>query len=353
MRPRPHQSFAFLRLCVKGFLCARRRTLCIGILPALLLVGILLVALLALPSCGPLRKDIIVVGSKNFTEQAILGEIIAQQLERRTRLYVERRFYLAGTYICQQAILAGRIDIYPEYTGTALTAILRQPATGDAGAVYTRVREAYQQRFGLIVAPPFGFNNTFALVIRSDDARRYGLKTISDVARVAPQWRPGFGYEFMERPDGYHGLVKAYGLHFGDAPRVMDLGLLYRALTSHEVDLVAGNSTDGLISALHLTILDDNRHYFPPYEAAPVVREETVRRHPEVLKALQELAGKISDEDMQRMNYAVDGEHQDVAEVARDFLKTVTGDKEKPEVRSQEQEAKNSQVNQRIERSSD
>ena len=267
------------------------------------------------------------VGTKNFTEQAVLGEIIAQQLARRTGLFVERRFYLAGTYICQQAILGGRIDIYPEYTGTALTAILHQPATGDAAAVYARVKQAYQQRFGLVVAPALGFNNTFALVVRSDDAQRYGLKTIADLARVAPQWRPGFGYEFMERPDGYHGLVKAYGLKFGAEPRVMDLGLLYRALTSHEVDLVAGNSTDGLISALHLTILDDDRHYFPPYQAVPVVRQDTVRRHPEVLRALQELAGKISNQDMQRMNYAVDGKHQDVGEVAREFLNTVTSDK--------------------------
>jgi osmoprotectant transport system substrate-binding protein len=275
------------------------------------------------------------VGSKNFTEQAILGEIIAQQLARRTGLFVERRFYLAGTYICQQAILAGRVDIYPEYTGTALTAILRQSATGDAGAVYARVKEAYQRRFGLIVAPPLGFNNTFALVIRRDDAEHYGLKTVSDAARVAPQWRPGFGYEFMERPDGFHGLVKAYGLNFGAPPRVMDLGLLYRALTSHEVDLVAGNSTDGLIAALHLTILDDDHHYFPPYQAVPVVREDTVRRHPEVLPALQELAGKISDEDMQRLNYAVDGEHRDIVNVASEFLKAMTSEKDKAEVRSQ------------------
>jgi osmoprotectant transport system substrate-binding protein len=312
---------------LKGVLRARKRIRCIQILALLAPASSLLFTLVYLTSCGPPRKDIIVVGSKNFTEQAILGEIIAQQLAKHTGLSVERRFYLAGTYICQQAILAGRIDIYPEYTGTALTAILRQPANGGAGAVYTRVEEAYQQRFRLIVAPPLGFNNTFALVIRGDDAQRYGLKTISDAARVAPQWRPGFGYEFMERPDGYHGLVKAYSLNFGSAPRVMDLGLLYRALTSHEVDLVAGNSTDGLISALHLTILDDDRHYFPPYEAVPVVRQETVRRHPEVLRALEDLAGKISDEDMQRMNYAVDGEHQDVAEVAREFLKTVSSEK--------------------------
>jgi osmoprotectant transport system substrate-binding protein len=281
----------------------------------------LLLAIVAAASCGPARQDRIVVGSKNFTEQAVLGEIIAQHIAARTGLAVERRFYLAGTYICQQAILAGRIDVYPEYTGTALTAILKLPASGDAAAVYGRVRTDYAQRFSLLVAPPLGFNNTFALVIRGDDARR-GIKTISQAAAHTAGWRPGFGYEFMERPDGYQGLVKAYGLKFGAEPRIMDLGLLYKALTSRQVDLVAGNSTDGLISALGLAVLDDDRHYFPPYQAVPVLRAETARRHPEVLKALEELANKISAADMQRMNYAVDGKHEDAREVAGEFLKS-------------------------------
>ena len=275
-----------------------------------------------LSGCGPSRKDRIVVGSKNFTEQAVLGEIIAQQIENHTRLPVERRFYLAGTYICQQAILAGRIDVYPEYTGTALTAVLKQPARSGASEVYQEVKETYARRFHLVVAPPLGFNNTFAIVIRGDDARRLGVQTLSQAARFAPQWRPGFGYEFMERPDGYRGLVSTYGLEFGEQPRIMDLGLLYRALISHQVDLVAGNSTDGLIAALSLTVLDDDRHYFPPYQAVPVLRQETVKRHPEVLEALEGLAGKISDDDMRRLNYAVDGEHQDAREVAREFLKS-------------------------------
>ncbi|HUI42397.1 MAG TPA: glycine betaine ABC transporter substrate-binding protein [Terriglobia bacterium] len=281
-----------------------------------------MLALTAFQACGPPRRDRIVVGSKNFTEQVVLGEIIAQQIEARTGLPVERRFYLAGTYICQQAILAGRIDVYPEYTGTALTAVLKEPSASDAAQVYGRVKAAYAARFHLVVGPPLGFNNTFAIVVRGDDARRLGLKTLSEAARYTPQWRPGFGYEFMERPDGYHGLVKAYGLSFGAEPRIMDLGLLYRALTSHQVDLVAGNSTDGLISALDLVVLDDDRHYFPPYQAVPIVREDTVRRHPEVLKALEQLAGKISDDDMRRLNYAVDGRHEDVRQVAREFLKS-------------------------------
>jgi osmoprotectant transport system substrate-binding protein len=284
------------------------------------LLSLVLLGLFATPECGPPRQDIVVVGSKAFTEQAVLGEIIVQHLQRRTRLEIERRFYLAGTYICQQAILAGRIDIYPEYTGTALTAVLKQPARGDAASVYREVKESYVARFKLEVEPSLGFNNTFAMVVRGEDARRLNLATLSQAARYAPEWRPGFGYEFMERPDGYRGLVKTYDLKFGAQARIMDLGLLYRALTSHQVDIVAGNSTDGLISALGLTVLEDDRHYFPPYEAVPVVRLGTLQRHPELRQALEELTGKISDEDMRRMNYAVDGQHQDARAVARAFL---------------------------------
>lgn len=283
-------------------------------------LAVFLACLIAV-ACGPSRHDRIVVGSKAFTEQAILGEIIVQHLQHRTGLEIERRFYLAGTYICQQAILAGRIDIYPEYTGTALTAVLKQPSASDAATVYSRVRGAYARQFNLDVEPSLGFNNTFAMVIRGEDARRLGITTLSQAAKDAPDWRPGFGYEFMERPDGYHGLVKTYGFKFGAAPRIMDLGLLYRALTSHQVDIVAGNSTDGLISALHLVPLEDDRHYFPPYEAVPIVRNEMLQRHPEVRKALEDLAGKISDEDMRRMNYAVDGQRHDTRVVAQEFLR--------------------------------
>jgi osmoprotectant transport system substrate-binding protein len=277
------------------------------------------IALLA--ACGPRREDRIIVGSKNFTEQLILGELIAQHLESRTKLRVQRRFYLAGTYICQQAILGGRIDIYPEYTGTALTAILKEQPTSDPQEVYRRVRDAYAKRFQFAVGKPLGFDDTFAIVIRGDDARRLRLKTISDAAAYTPKWRPGFGYEFMERPDGYKGLVATYGLKFAEKPRIMDLGLLTRALRDKQVDLGAGNTTDGLIPALDLFVLEDDKHYFPPYEAVPIVREETLRLHPEVGRALDELAGKISDEDMRQLNYAVDGQHSDAKEVVRQLLR--------------------------------
>ena len=268
----------------------------------------------------PIRENRIVIGTKNFTEQLVLGEIIAQQIETKTHLPVERRFYLAGTYICHQAILGGRIDIYPEYTGTALTAVLKETPSADREKVYDQVKTEYAKRFNLTVGPPFGFNDTFAIEIRGDDARRMGLKTISQAARYTPKWRAGFGYEFMERPDGYKGLAATYGLHFADNPRIMDLGLLTRALKDKQVDLIAGNTTDGLIPALDLFVLEDDKHYFPPYEAVPIIRQQTLASHPEVKQALDELAGKISDSEMRQLNYAVDGQHRDVKEVVHEFL---------------------------------
>jgi osmoprotectant transport system substrate-binding protein len=285
-----------------------------------ILLLLLLFLLLPIVSCER-HGDRIVVGSKNFTEQLILGELFAQIIEARTHLPVERRFYLAGTFICQQAILAGRIDIYPEYTGTALTAVLKQPPSRDKQEVYQRVKQDYEKKFGLRVGPPLGFDDTFAMVIRGEDARRLHLQTLSQAAAFTPQWRAGFGYEFMERPDGYKGLVASYGMRFAGAPRIMDLGLITRALKDRQVDLIAGNNTDGLIPALDFFVLEDDHHYFPPYEAVAIMRGEMLKQHPEVGAALDALAGAISDEDMRRLNYAVDGEHRDAAVVVKEFLR--------------------------------
>jgi len=293
-------------------------------------LGAVCAILVFLPACT--RHPRIVVGCKNFTEQIILGELIAQQIENKTNLPVERRFYLGGTYIAHQSILAGRIDVYPEYTGTALTAVLKQSPGANQKedqkedqkdarkAVYDLVKSEYEKQFHLTLGPPFGFNDTFAIEIRGDDARRLHLATLSQAAASTPQWRAGFGYEFMERPDGYKGLAATYGLHFAAPPRIMDLGLLTRALKDHQVDLIAGDATDGLIPALDLFVLDDDKHYFPPYEAVAVVREETLAEHPEVKQALDGLAGKISNAEMRQLNYAVDGQKRDVEDVVREFL---------------------------------
>jgi osmoprotectant transport system substrate-binding protein len=276
-------------------------------------------AVLSAGGCGRQSGEKIVVGSKNFTEQIVLAELFAQQIEAHSALHVERRVNLGGTMICQQALVAGKIDLYPEYTGTALTAVLNDPPQSDPAAVFQRVKSEYLARFGVEVLPPLGFNNTFALVVRGEDAQKLRLSKISDIASVAPKWRAGFGYEFMERPDGYRGWVAAYGLKFSGEPKILDLGLLYRALADRQVDIVAGSSTDGVIAALGMVVLEDDRHYFPPYEAVPLALHATLERHPEIRAALALFAGKISEEEMRRMNYAVDGEHRDPADVVREF----------------------------------
>ena len=279
---------------------------------------LLLAALTAVMGCA--RHDKIVVGAKNFTESDLLAEIVAQQIERRAHLVVERRLHLGGTFVCHQAILAGQIDLYPEYSGTAFTTVLKYPPVPDRDSVSHVVARDYAAKFALRWTAPFGFNNTFAILVRRADAERYGLKRISDLARVTPRWKAGFGYEFLDRADGFAGLSKSYGLHFGTPPTAMDLGLTYRALADGKVDVIAGNSTDGQIAALHLVSLEDDRGYFPPYEAAVVVRDETLRRHPALGAALEELRGKISDGEMQRLNALADVEHRDIRTIAREWL---------------------------------
>ncbi len=306
-----------LLLVVERQLSARRRG---GTRRAAALAGGLVVAVVGASSLFAGASDgAIVVGSKNFTEQLVLGELVAQTIERETHLPVQRRLNLGGTLICDRAQLTGDVDVYVEYTGTALTAIFRQPVAADAATVYATVRELYA-RSGRTLLPPLGFNNTFAILVRGEDARARGLKTIGDAVREAPGWRAGFGYEFLERPDGFPGLAKAYGLHFAAPPRVMDLTLTYRALAAKQVDLIAGDATAGLIKGLDLVQLEDDRHYFPPYDAAPVARSEMLLRHPQVRVALERLGGRVSAADMRALNYAADVEHRDISRIVRDFL---------------------------------
>jgi len=281
----------------------------------------LAIILMALSGCGQKQQKKIAVGSKFFTEQVVLAELLAEHIEARTGIPVERKTNLGGTLLVQKAMLAGDLDLYVEYTGTALTAVLNEAPNGDSNSVYGRVKKEYAERFGFEVTEPLGFENTFAMVIRGEDAKKYNLQKLSDITGLAPKWRAGVGYEFLERPDGLTGLCERYGLKFGEKPRVMDLGLIYRALVDHQVDVVAGNSTDGLISALGLVALEDDRHYFPPYDAAPIVRKATLERFPALRVALAELAGKVSAADIRQMNYAVDGLHREPAAVVGEFRK--------------------------------
>lgn len=276
------------------------------------------IAVLLAAGCG--RQQRITVGSKNFTEQVLLGEIVAQQIERRLGSPVERKLNLGGTMLAHEALVKGDIDLYPEYTGTALTAVLKQAPVKDRAAALDAVRAAYRARWELEWLAPLGFNDTFAMIVRGETARSAGLRTLSDAARTQA-WRLGVGYEFERRPDGLDGLVKTYALKVEGAPVTMDLGLLYQALEARKVDLIAANSTDGLVSALDVKVLEDDRGYFPPYECAVVARTDTLGRFPRLRAAIGELSGRLTDDAMRRLNYQVDGRHRAVAEVAAEFLR--------------------------------
>ena len=282
--------------------------------------GVLAALVLAASAVATARSSgAIVVGSKNFTEQLILGEIVAQAIERETGLPVRRQLNLGGTLICDRALRSGDIDVYVEYTGTALTTVFHRPPSNDRESVMATVRRLYADS-GSTLLPPLGFDNTFAILVRGKDARELGLRTIADMARVTPRWRAGFGYEFLERPDGYPGLAKTYRLAFAAPPQIMDLALTYRALAAGQVDVIAGDATAGLIASLDLVQLEDDRHYFPPYDAVPVARAATLLRYPQVRVALQRLGQRISAADMRAMNQSADGQRLDPAEVARRFL---------------------------------
>jgi len=257
------------------------------------------------------------VGSKDFTESALLAEILAQMLEARG-VSVERRFELGGN-LPHEAMVAGTLDLYPEYTGTCYTAILHHTPISDPRVVYEQVKQEYAAKFNVAVSQPLGFENTFAMLVRGEDARRLNLKTISDAASHAPQWRAGFGQDFMSREDGYPGFSKAYGLKFAEV-REMDLSLTYIALSSKQVDLVAGNSTEGRIATLDLFQLADNRHYFPPYEAVYLVRQDSITKVPALQEVLAKLANGISTDEMRRLNYEIDGNKRDPKEVVKEWI---------------------------------
>ena len=274
-------------------------------------------------ACHKPTQPHLTIGSKFFTEQVILAELLAQHIESRTNIPVDRKTNLGGTLLVHKALLSGDLDLYVEYTGTALTAVLNEsPGADNSTTIYNRVKQQYSQRFNLDVTEPLGFENTFAMVVRGSDAQNLQLRTMSDLAAIAPKWRAGVGYEFLERPDGFPGWSMRYNLHFAAQPSVMDLGLLYRALLDHQVDIVAGNSTDGLIDSLHLVALEDDRHYFPPYDAVPIVRHAALEKFPQLRAALADLSGKLTAAEMRHLNAQVDADQREVAAVVRAFRAT-------------------------------
>lgn len=261
------------------------------------------------------------IGAKNFTEQTILGELIAQHLENRLHQPVERKLGLGGTMLAHQALLTKEIDLYPEYTGTAFTNVMKHTPTADPARVLEQLRQDYA-KLGLQWLDPLGFDNSFAMVIRGEDARARHLENLSEAGKDAQGFRLGAGYEFLTRPDGFDLLNRSYGIRWIDVPSSMDLGLLYQGLKQKQVDMVAGSATDGILTALDAKVLADDKHVFPPYQACIVVRSDSLAATPNLWAILSELSGKISTEDMRRMNYEVDGKHRPAGEVARAFLQT-------------------------------
>ena len=310
-------DLGFSRRRLLAWLTSRRWSAPRVVLP-LVLVTVPLVVLLL----GPHQtKTVITIGSKNFTEQVILGELLAQQIEQKTSFIVKRQFDLGGTFVLHEAVRRGQVDGYVEYTGTAWTAILKRPPISDAQRVWKETAKRYQSQYGLTVFPSLGFDNTFAILVRTGDAQRHHLHTISDLLPLAPTWRAGFGFEFLNRRDGYRGLSRRYGLVFRTPPREMDLGLTYRALADGQVDVIAGNATDGQIASLKLTPLVDDRRYFPPYQAVPVFNSATLRSHPQLVGVLKALGGTLDAATMGELNRQVDLEHRQPAEVVRTYLR--------------------------------
>jgi osmoprotectant transport system permease protein len=263
----------------------------------------------------------IIIGSKNFTEQVILGELLAQHIENHTKLKVDRRFNLGGTFIAHEAVKAGKIAGYVEYTGTSFTTILKEKPISDPESVYKKVKEYYDQKLKLAVMKPLGFENTFAMIIREEDAKKWQIKSLSEAGKYSPQMKAGFGYEFLEREDGYPGLSKTYNLKFANIKQ-MELGLMYQALKEKQVDFIAASSTDGLIPVLNLVILEDDKKYFPPYQAIPIFNQEILQKYPELTNTINQLAGKISTTAIQKMNYQVDNQSQPVEKVVSEWLKS-------------------------------
>ena len=285
------------------------------------IVAYVIAGLWAAGIVGCTKEPPITVGSKNFTEQVILGEIVAQHLEHRLGRRVDRKLNLGGTMLAHQALVRGEIDLYPEYTGTALTAILKLEPARDSIAAMALVRAEYQARFGVEWMGSLGFNNTFAMVIRGEDARNSKIATLSEAAKYSLGWNLGVGYEFQQRPDGLAGLLKTYNLPLAGSPKTMDLGLLYKALEQQQVNMVAGNATDAQMSVLDVLVLRDDKRYFPPYDCALAVRSKSLETNPPMREALTELAGLFTDLTMRKLNYQVDGEHRPVRVVAEQFLR--------------------------------
>ena len=281
-------------------------------------LSIVLLSIFALTGCA--RSEKIVIGSKDFSENILLGEMFAQLVEAKTDIKVERKMNLGGTFVCFEALKKGDIDIYPEYTGTGLTAQLKLDVIGDPDEAYRVVSEEFDKQFKIKWLKPLGFNNTYTLAVTQDVYQQYGVKTFSDLAKISEKLIFGAEHEFFDRQDGYDGLVQKYSMIFKGAPKKMNVSLKYQAMGNGDMDVTDAFATDGAIKQYNLVVLTDDMGFFPPYYAAPIVRNATLEKHPELEGVLNMLDKAIDDATMAELNYKVDAEGQDVAKVAKEFL---------------------------------
>jgi osmoprotectant transport system substrate-binding protein len=272
----------------------------------------------ALGGCS--GKDSVTIGSKDFGENIVLGEMFAQLIEKHSDLSVDRKLNMGGTFICFEAIQKGDIDIYPEYTGTALTAQLKLDVISDPDEAYRVVAEEFDRQFGVKWLDPFGFNNTYTLAVTDAVYQQYGIETYSDLAEISEGLVFGAEHEFFDRQDGFDGLVEVYNMTFKGEPKKMNVSLKYQAIGNGDMDVTDAFATDGPIKQYNLKVLEDDKGFFPPYYAAPIVRKETLDKHPELEGILNMLAGRIDDEAMTELNYRIDVESHDIEVVAKDFL---------------------------------
>ncbi|NLV87081.1 MAG: glycine/betaine ABC transporter substrate-binding protein [Clostridiales bacterium] len=283
-------------------------------------LGLSIVLLLAIALTGCAGSDKIVIGSKDFSENILLGEIFGQLVEAKTDIKVDRKLNLGGTFVCFEAIKKGDIDIYPDYTGTGLTAQLKMDVISDPDEAYRVVAEEFDKQFGIKWLEPFGFNNTYTLAVTQEVYKQYGMETFSDLAEISENLVFGAEHEFFDRQDGYDGLVETYSMTFKGEPKKMNVSLKYQAIGNGDMDVTDAFSTDGAIMQYDLVVLEDDLGFFPPYYAAPIIRNDTLEKHPELEDVLNVLADAIDDAAMTELNYKVDVEGQDVANVAKDFL---------------------------------
>ena len=269
-------------------------------------------------ACGTAAAQTVRVGSKNFTEQFVLAELYAQALEA-AGIKVERKINLGGTLIAHKALEEKEIDFYPEYTGTILLAVLKQETMTDRKAVYDKVKSEYAAK-GLVVLNETPFQNTYNMVVRPETAAQYKLETLTDLARVSKELKLGAGPEFRDRKDGIPGLKSKYGMEFKEDLQLA-IGLRYQALKNDQIQIVNGYSTDGMISAMKLKRLKDDKGLWPPYYVVPVVRKETLDANPKIADVLNRVSALLDEASMAEMNYKVDGEKMEPKDVARDFLK--------------------------------